>query len=248
MAVPGRSGVEGWDAGDGTTRWVSRGLQSPSASTRIVEAVNSDRATVTFLDGRSGRTRAQGRAPSHPTAWLLQGRIAVLVTQGSWRTGPGQRLTALDAQTGQRVWQRRVSPGNGFGGPSGDEGVVLLDWSGRTTHAYATDTGRPLWTHDAIEAAGSGLALLHDGASLVALDLRTGRERWRVAAGPGQIAVGSGAVAVIGSTIGVFDARNGARRWTTPAPTIGARSGVPVIAGNRLLVPVPSPFYEPYDE
>jgi outer membrane protein assembly factor BamB len=111
----------------------------------------------------------------------------VLATQSDSRQ-PGwvNRLTALDIASGTRLWQRTLGRFYGFGGPAGDSGVVLFQWSKRT-HAYAFATGRPLWTHDSIVASGAGLAVLRDGSSLVALDLQRGRERWRATVGPGQI-------------------------------------------------------------
>jgi outer membrane protein assembly factor BamB len=125
----------------------------------------------------------------------------------------------------------------------------LINWSGRTTHAYAVATGRPLWSDDGIEAAGAGLALAWDGPSLVALDLQTGAERWRATVARAPVVAGAGSVAVIGSTISVFDARTGSLRWSAPAPTLGAPyNGNAAIGAGALIVPTASPSYEPYVE
>ena len=237
-----------------------RRLQSPTASSTTVMAVNSNTGAVAFLDGRSGRPGVTSRAPFTPTAWLLTPTVAVLVTQSD-SSVPGwkQRLTAIEIASGRRLWQRTLGRFYELGGPPGDDRVVLLSWptsnTTSTQQAFDVRSGRRLWRRAGPEpftiegeASGAGLALFHHATGISALDLRTGRERWHVA-GQGEIVVGQGSVAVIGDTVRMLAARTGAVRWTRPLPATHARFGASAaIAAGVLVVAASSPSFKPYTE
>lgn len=62
------------------------------------------------------------------------------------------------------------------------------------------------------------VALAGAGDSLVALDLGTGKERWRARAGPEPVVSGVTAVVVDGQRVRVLDASTGKERWSVDLP------------------------------
>jgi outer membrane protein assembly factor BamB len=257
-----RRGVAAWNTRDGSTRWRNATLQEPTGSTDAVLSVNSNTGDVKLVDPLTGRVRVTAAAPHKPTTALVTPAVVVLVTQSdSTRLGWTERLTAVDTHTGRRLWQRTLGRFYEWSERAGSGEVVALTWSTTSTttmtEAFAVGTGRRLWVRadsapfdDAIVATGAGLALAFEDGRLVALDLRTGRLRWRAAIRRGAVVAGDGSVAVVRrESVSMLDAGTGAVRWTKPLPKAGvAWSGSAAIGAGVLVVPATSPAYKPYVE
>jgi outer membrane protein assembly factor BamB len=193
---------------------------------------------------------------------------------------PEERLVAIDRASGRRLWHR-VLPA-AFSSAAGAGGVVMVSWL--TVQGYVADpsellsghqtmtsvaldvrSGRRLWRRitpvpgdlplsETVFTAGAGLALFVHGQTLEALDLRTGKARWRV-----QLALPNGAahrsilasgtsVAVVGpKRVSVFDARDGSTRWSKPIRSAGVAWRSPAaISDGALLVPATSTGFIPF--
>ena len=183
-------------------------------------------------------------------------------------TRSSSELTALDPASGRRLWRQTLGPTGGFGAPSGADGVVLAGWEGATRSlaenarvsyaAFDAASGRRLWLRRGfldLEAAGSGLALFEQHATIEADDLRTGALRWHRRlpgwrAGYRMIVAGEGAVAVIDrDRVTVLRSRDGAVSWSRRLPTDGlAAYGPSAISAGMLVIPGQSSSFTPYDE
>jgi outer membrane protein assembly factor BamB len=107
---------------------------------------------------------------------------------------------------------------------------------------------------ETVFTAGAGLALFVHGQTLEALDLRSGRARWRVplALPKGDahrsILASGTSVAVVGpKRVSVFDARDGSTRWSKPIRSAGvAWRGPAAVSDGALLVPATSIGFIPF--
>lgn len=93
-------------------------------------------------------------------------------------------VAALDADTGERIWRRRLDAALSGGPAAGDELVVIGSRGGRV-HALSADTGETLWisgvTSEMLAPAAIGqdvvVIRLNDGR-LFALEPESGERRW----------------------------------------------------------------------
>ena len=130
--------------------------------------------------------------------------------------------------------------------------VAVADDRGRV-RALAPETGEILWTRDvgapvghtpAVDAAAAALLVPTTRGDLVALDARTGAERWRVALGqddrvaPRVATPGvGGGLAVAGASNGhlaAVDVASGAPRWTRTFDD--HVNGAPLVADGRVYL------------
>ncbi len=230
VALQVKRGIAAIDARTGATRWTIPTLNTPAQSTSAAVTTADTTKGIVFLDPRSGRVRARATARRNPFAWLLTAQIGVFVTQGGSAVGGvPTRLTAIDTHTGRRLWQRSVGLTEGTSGPRGADGVVLftrpLDANTSEIDAFDVRNGASLWQRrstapfgDVVSAAGAGVAAFDEASDLVALDLRTGAERWRAGGAAGALNAGSGTVISVGSEIRAFDAETGTLRWHASLP------------------------------
>lgn len=184
----------------------------------------------------------------------------------------GDRLLTIciDAKTGRELWRREIrrerqhktykanDPASPT--PAADESGVVVFFPDFGLAAY-TPEGKDLWTlplglfknfygmASSPILAGNLLVLVCDqqtGSFMIALDRKTGRQRWkterpgtpigwatpmvfRPARGPAQLIV-------LGSTrLDSYYLDTGERRWWMPVGSMGA-IGVPVASGETLLV------------
>jgi outer membrane protein assembly factor BamB len=257
-----RHGIAGWAARTGVTRWSSPHLQAPLSHASAAMTVDSNTSVVDLIAPGTGRILRSTRAPSKPFAWLLTPRIAVLVTQSIGASTLKDRLTALDTRSGATLWQRGLGQYGGFGSglAAGSDGVVVIgtpNGKGWRSRAFDLLTGRPLWSLPSLIAAtGSGLALVTASSGLRAFDIHTGALRWQVPYPDGspveldQVVARDGAVALVTQhSATVFEARDGAQRWTQPLDDDGVRyHPTAAIDQGLLIVPTTSSAWVPYDE
>lgn len=157
-------------------------------------------------------------------------------------------LTALDAATGEQVWQQKLNA-TGSGQPAVHDGLVYLVAGGETGWAVKAKDGRIAWT---ISASPSPANVLGSPAPAVASDLsifafgsgdvsaafrRGGVQRWNASvAGQrtgrtlARFGDATGAPVVAGRTVYVgshagrtvaFDLNSGERKWTTREGAVG---------------------------
>ena len=177
-----------------------------------------------------------GRAGSEPA--VAGDTVVVPVT--------GLGLVAADLATGTPKWVHQA-PGEGAGSPvilpGGDVlygvgGLVRLDGQ----------TGRPRWSVPGVTVYGplavdAGVVVLaavtDQGANLLAVDVVTGEERWRLPFRPallvGPAAAGGTVVAAAASgQVVAFDTATGSPQWFHTMQS--APGGTPVIMGNRVVL------------
>jgi outer membrane protein assembly factor BamB len=155
---------------------------------------------------------------------------------------------ALDLATGTKRWE--VDLGAGAGGPTADgDRLFVVDGTG-TVRALRLEDGSEVWASpvdaspsvDIAAADGTIWAAARDG-TLVAIEVDSGRVRWRVVppgAGPASPVVGIALsdrllVASVGSSgLVALDRGTGAVAWS--APTDGEALGVPTLGGGTVWV------------
>ncbi|MBS0589218.1 MAG: outer membrane protein assembly factor BamB [Proteobacteria bacterium] len=251
--------VQAFAAGDGTDRW------STQLSSEIIAApaVGGGMVFVRTNDGHIvGLDRADGsRKWSYDRSTVpllsLRGNSAPMYVDGVVYAGEDNgKVIALRASDGALLWEQVVSPGEGRteierlqdvdGAIAVADGVLYASgYKGQTT-ALATQTGRPIWTHEVASYSGVALSAsqiyLSDADSNVyALDLRNGSSEWKQDALKyrwlGEPAVQGDAV-VVGDLEGwvhwlsIGDGKLLARERISKAPIRSA----PVVVGDMVYV------------
>jgi outer membrane protein assembly factor BamB len=189
---------------------------------------------------------------------LAGGRLFVPVVD----LGDGAQggVVALDAVTGEQLWQRRVgrSVNNA---PAVANGTVVIGISDGVVEGLAADTGAVRWQFDVADGLPEGASNLYaaptiaDGVvyigvvrNMAALDLATGAPLWQKNPSTPPIgldltyaalSVSSGVVVGLFGRgyegIGAYDALTGATLWHAPADLSLATSASPIIVGNRVF-------------
>jgi outer membrane protein assembly factor BamB len=138
-------------------------------------------------------------------------------------------LHVLDAATGQEAWQFTVkNHGYGFDSPIVADGVVYFDTLNKDYKGelYALDiqTRQPRWVFQEkmyLSSPAVGPDTIYIGTStdfLVALDIKTGREKWRVKAKASVPALVDGTVYFSdGKKLSAVDAETGKLKWSASA-------------------------------
>ncbi|WP_181791777.1 PQQ-like beta-propeller repeat protein, partial [Streptomyces phytophilus] len=142
-------------------------------------------------------------------------------------------VQALDPRTGKELWRRRWGEADDGGGDfaAGDGTAYLVGPAGdgaERVEAVDPASGDERWTYrqdfgfiHTVTAAGGLTYLATDG--VVALDSRSGRERWSAGSTASSLTTGSGLVlAGNGEEVTAFDAADGGTRWSHAAedPTV----------------------------
>lgn len=189
-----------------------------------------------------------------------------------------ERVHCLEWETGRRIWSHSYpAPYRGVGYPDGPRASISVH-DGRAyalgtlghLHCYDSASGRVLWAHDlnaryrirmptwgisAHPLVEGDLVIVQiggaNGANVVALDRKTGEERWKALddrpcySPPIAIEQAGRRVVVVWTADRVvgLDPATGAELWAAPFPTreIVIAIATPVVSGDRLLV---SSFYE----
>ena len=227
----GGVGLAGLDVATGEVVWQ---LAEPfvvlgqSETTAVVASFDPTVGSAPVLEGIDLATGAEvwtsplvfadlsGVGVSRGPAAVWDGTIAVPT---------GDSLTALDIDSGAVRW---VGPQTDH--PEAADGVVIgTADSGRTIRALDAFSGELLWeapgrpSYGDLLAIGDGVVVVNalDRPALVAYNVRTGNERWRIdAAGIGepQLIAGTAVVALWEQRLSAVSTSNGAVLWSADAP------------------------------
>jgi len=193
---------------DGAVRWHANAgapVSATIATTRTLAIVQADDGTVLALSLRDGARRwIRHGGPPLPLAWghengdYFTSSPLVLTEENVIVAGRDGLLVSLDAGTGKERWHYAAGA-QLWSSPASADGIVVVgDQRGRV-HAVAASTGAPKWRFrtlaDSLRSGNFGfdrqtiqsspaisestvLIGARDGL-LYALDLVTGKERWR---------------------------------------------------------------------
>lgn len=177
-------------------------------------------------------------------AWQVQMRAdqAIVADETLLIVAAGEMIHALDARDGKVLWE---VPSGTVTAPLLVQGGWVIAASAGQLSAFREIDGMKVWSHDSapqhVRATieGDNLYVPLDEGRLVALDVRTGAERWtkfpargplsEVLAFPDRVFVGAS-----NKTFYAYDADDGEIDWD---PVIGTTlRGRPVSEGNRVFI------------
>ncbi|HEU4828592.1 MAG TPA: PQQ-binding-like beta-propeller repeat protein [Gemmatimonadales bacterium] len=179
---------------------------------------------------------AAGNAPSE--SWTVdggRGATPPMVTEEGrvYLAGADRQVRAIDIETGQEVWHRRLT-GTILGGVLLRDSVLYLATSRPDGRVHALDArdGSSNWKASAgdiaapLAIAGGAVAGVNRDGELVALELSNGRERWRRQIGISRLpplASGNGFLVSAGDSLLQLDAATGriSARGRLPFAMIG---------------------------
>jgi outer membrane protein assembly factor BamB len=165
---------------------------------------------------------------------------------------PTMSITAVDLTSGAEIWTSSQ-----LDQPATSDGVII-GWEPPSSsgpggpRALDATTGAELWTaegsaaYGALPAVGDGVVVVLEqtGQYLIALDLLTGQERWRVertSPGQPQLTVGQSTVLLWEADLGVLSTTDGSRTWSATEPlrsplmnNAGANESTVFVAVNSL--------------
>lgn len=242
FVMDGKNRVTAYDANSGARIW-SHVVQVASAGrTREGRASLFERVTNPFGDGGGDDQESVGGGIA-----AADGKIFVTSGLGA--------VEALDAQTGQSVWKKRLTTPL-HSAPTVSNGRLFAVSDDNELFAINSATGEVLWTYQGIVESARMLtapspAVFEDvviapfaSGELVALRVQNGVVLWQDAlSSSGQLTplsslndIASGPVIADGyvvataqsGVISAFDLRNGQRVWTQPAGSLG----YPWVAGD----------------
>ena len=224
--VSGDGHVVSLDAADGAQRWSSADagyVGTVTASPAQIFAVGTDGSltALAIADGKSSWHVAGSVLPNH-NPLLVNG----LVIAG----GGDKRLHAYDAATGAERWSAATG-GDIARGASTAGGVIFVGSDDGYLHAIDAATGAELWSHHSARPnftttavrAGTVYASVANGfesAQVLAVDARSGDERWTFTA-PNGLGLRSPVVDDQGVYVGAdggpvfaLSLADGSIRWT----------------------------------
>ena len=265
--VPAASSVVGWtsgrgDAGDtgstsagpaaGGVAGLAADWSAPGTST---DAVTNPAGSLVFTG--CGSSLCAYHVDTGRLRWAVPGAFGTVAATHTTvyayvRDGAVQRLAALDAQTGNRLWSEPLPATNDDDYADLDSGIVLAGGvayariDGTVVADNATD-GRRLWSYggasgeelsgSATPAVARATVYVPAADGLVALSARTGRLEWIGGglAGNGTAAV-SGSTVVVGTDGGLAAFHSGGCGSMQCRPIWSDRlgSGIPTITGGLV--------------
>ncbi|HWV58742.1 MAG TPA: PQQ-binding-like beta-propeller repeat protein [Longimicrobiales bacterium] len=164
-------------------------------------------------------------------------------------TATSRDVTAFDPETGQRIWQRRVS-GPVIGGATLHAGRLLVAVGDDDGGIQALDpaSGTTLWTSSigsVIHAPGAAYGRAFAGTEMgvvASVDIESGAEMWRIRlsrpVSSTPLPIDGQIVVTAEDTLYVLAAENGLIRWRMPlAAHVGA---APAARGDTLYLPLRS--------
>ena len=190
MLVEAPDDLRAVDLLSGKQRWfvpMTGTYVSPSvADGRVfVRSEAANKGHVLALDFKSGKqlwSFTPKRLSSPVTSYFGGHLTAPVVIDGRVIVGAGKEVYALDASTGNGIWEYSAQDLITSSATIQDGRIYIADF----THIYALDlaSGKQLWsfaTTSSISFApivAQGTLFATNGSNLVALDSATGKERW----------------------------------------------------------------------
>ncbi len=242
FVMDGKNRVTAYDANSGARVWSHVVRVEAAGRTREGRANLFERVTNPFGDGGGDDRESVGGGIA-----AADGKIFVTSGLGA--------VEALDAQTGQSVWKKRLTTPL-HSAPTVSNGRLFAVSDDNELFAINSATGEVLWTYQGIVESARMLtapspAVFEDvviapfaSGELVALRVQNGVVLWQDAlSSSGQLTplsslndIASGPVIADGyviataqsGVISAFDLRNGQRVWTQPAGSLG----YPWVAGD----------------
>jgi len=219
---------------------------SPSPSYACGEGPPRHASLVSITaDGAVRWTRAMPEPVSD------SGQVPPLVAGGTVYVASSGAVIAVDAESGEVRWTRRLGT-EGYGlWLDGGNVVALFDQVGRRGTITAVDsaTGDVAWRYrvpgggllgNPLPTDAHGLAMVDSDGSTGVLDLRTGRLAWRKPGRWQQYGLGVGPHVVVRAaarTMTAFDASTGALRWRVPVgdtATVATDGSVLVVTAGAV--------------
>lgn len=246
VALDSVTGKEQW-----SVRFGSTNRSSPTINGDTVYLSGGEDGKIYALDLKSGSiiwTTAVGSMAVYESPLLVDGTLFV-----SSDLSKDAKLTALNAETGEKKWSVDLGAPTYFG-PSAGVGMLFIgSYDNQKLRALRIEDGTEVWSKTLVnEGIASkpvfeggtlylaGTNFSTEGGTLYALDSKTGEEKWK-AEGIGDTQAGSPIVyeniVVIGSAVQpvlrAFDAKTGQELWSNRSVGTTLNSGS--VSANGLL-------------
>ena len=245
----GGVGLAGLDLATGDVVWSLDGrleVLGQSDTTAVVVPFDpsmSSLPAVRGIDLATGATVWTSDVTLSDLSGVGVSRSPAAVWDGTIAVPTGESLTALDIATGAVRW---IGPQTDH--PEAADGAVIgtVD-SGRTIRALDAFSGEVLWeapgrpSYGDLLPIGDGIVVVNaiDGPELIAYNVRTGSERWRIdAAGLGepQLIVGTTIVTLWEGTVSALSTADGSVVWTAVEPFGSPWMSAVAVDGSNVYV------------
>jgi outer membrane protein assembly factor BamB len=252
----GAPALVGVDAVTGEEQWQVAWSDAPLAYTDAVAVVWDPvqaGASPRFrgIDRLTGEELWVSDVPLSDQSGVMVARSPAVVLGEVLVVPTGATISAIDIGTGAQLWEAPH-----LAHLAAADGVVvgIEDVNGPAPSVTALDiaSGNRLWTapgrpsYGGILAVGDGVIVVldPDGTGLVAYELASGNERWRVAQAvhvEPQLISGTSLVGLWESEVAVMSTTNGATTWSATQPfgsplmnSAGSNGDVVIVAINSL--------------
>lgn len=261
FALDGTTGAKLWDNASGASFSFGKYLTAPvivpgGLLVAVYQDLSEDENLLRTFDSKSGdqkwefeleEIRGLGNKASTPA----------VANDGTIYFGRGDVFLALDGKTGKKKWDFATGRGRGLFSSNESSPAIGADgtvyFGGRDGKVYALNgkTGDKIWDQNVDSSVNgspaigpNGLVVISYGSGIVALDGKSGEEKWNHSLGAfsftdydGDPVVGNNGRVYIGSAgmsrgeksshgLVVFDGTSGAKLWTAGTGKGSMLSGV----------------------
>ncbi|RSD25429.1 carboxypeptidase regulatory-like domain-containing protein [Mesobacillus subterraneus] len=243
------------DAATGEEKWAVRigktNRSSPTIEGNTVFLSGGEDGKIYALDLKSGSnvwTTAVGGKPIYESPLFLEGTLFVAsdLTDGA-------KLTALNAETGEKKWDTALSAPTYFGPSAGDGMLFVGSYDNQKLRALRIEDGSEVWNKTLVNEGVASKPVYDNGTlyvagtnfnteagTLYALEAKSGKEKWKTP-GIGDTQAGSPIIyenrVIIGSAgqpvLRAFDAKNGEELWNNRS--VGTTLNNGSVSANGLL-------------
>ncbi|NKE06207.1 carboxypeptidase regulatory-like domain-containing protein [Mesobacillus selenatarsenatis] len=246
VALDAFTGKEQWSVRIGSTN-----RSSPTIDGDTVYLSGGEDGKIYALDLKSGSiiwTTVVGAMAVYESPLLVDGTLFV-----SSDLSEDAKVTALNAENGEKKWSVNLGAPTYFGPSAGDGMLFIGSYDNQKLRALRIEDGTEVWSKTLVNEGIASKPVLDggtlyvagtnfntEGGTLYALDSKTGEEKWK-AGGIGDTQAGSPIVyenlVVIGSAVQpvlrAFDAKTGQVLWNNRSVGTTLNSGS--VSANGLL-------------